>query len=990
MKFAKRGALLGSTLLTSVALTAGAFAQQAQQVEQEQQQQQEVAAADRIVVTGSRIARPDFSGSAPVLSVDAAAIENSGITNLTDFLSDLPALTNSFGQQQSAGTANGGAVGLNLLNLRGLGTARTLVLVDGRRHVAGNPGTSAVDINTIPVGLIERVEVLTGGASAIYGADGVSGVVNFVMRDDFEGTRVRAQYGAGEANTAGRTFVSALHGRNFFNDRLNATLAVEFAQENDLSVDDRSFLRRGQRQQLVTNPNYAPGTGQFENIPATDLRYVDTARGGAVYTTFSTARSPFGISWVGDGSEWVHGQSTSGFFMLGGSGSLLDDFQDQVLPGQDRWLANTTLSYRFNADHRVRASAKYVHTQTQFEAQPTFDFFITVLDDVAFIPDNIRNDAIFGAVFVGRDNFDLGYQYRDVERETFRADVGFDGRLNFFGGLDYDVSYVYGRTEQNTAYINERIEERWLAAIDSVVDPVTGNIVCRSDLDPNAIPLDLDPALWGLTFTPGPNSGCVPANIFGENVSPEAAAWINTTIHGRDVIEQHVFSAYVSGSSEALFSLPAGPILFAGGVEHRRERSRSTPDALQLQSEAIGANITWNGSSAISGGEFNVTEGYVEFDVPLLAGLPLIDELTLDAAYRYSDYSTAGGTETWKFGGIWRLSDQLMLRATRARAVRAPNISELFLPQVQTFQFITDPCTAVNVNAGTEFRLPNCTANLAPFGVDPLTFVDTTSASREGRVGGNPNLNVETADTITYGFVLTPSFGPLNNLSIAVDYYDIELSDFIQQVSGQVLANRCVDLPQPNQFCDLIQRGPDGRINFFEAYLVNIAERRVRGWDISAQYLLDPQEFFGLNRDIGTFAITAAANRIQSLELREAPDAPINERVTYPEAPKWTFVSDVTWSFDRFTVNYGYTWVDEVRRQTRERMAANPAWVAPQFVNFSQRSTHDISVRYSINDNLAVSGGINNFTNQRPDLGSEEQPVGALGRYYFMGVSASF
>lgn len=985
----RKGALLGSTLLTSFALAAGAHGQDAQQVEQEQAQQQ-AASQDLIVVTGSRIARPDFTGSAPVLSVDSAAIENSGITNLTDFLSDLPALTNSFGQQDSAGTGNGGAVGLNLLNLRGLGTARTLVLVDGRRHVAGNPGTSAVDINTIPVGLIERVEVLTGGASAVYGADGVSGVVNFVLRDDFEGTRVRAQYGAGEGNTAGRTFVSALHGRNFLDGRLNATLALEYAQENDLNVDDRSFLRRGQRQQLVTNPNYAPGTGQFENIPATDLRYVDTARGGAVYTTFDTSRSPFGISWQGDGTPWVHGQSTSGFFMLGGSGSLLDDFQDQVLPGQDRWLANATASYQFNSNHRMRGSLKYVRTETTFEAQPTFDFFITVLDDVAFIPSNIRSDAIFGAVFVGRDNFDLGYQYRDVERETFRADVGFDGQLNILGGLTYDVSYVYGRTEQTTNYINERIEERWLAAIDSVVDPATGNIVCRSDLDPTAAPPGLDPALWGLTFTPGPNSGCVPANIFGENVSPEAAAWINTTITGNDVIEQHVFSAYVSGSSEALFSLPAGPILFAGGIEHRRESSNSTPDALQLQSEAIGADITWNGSSAISGGEFDVTEGYVEFDVPLLAGLPLVDELTLDAAYRYSDYSTAGGTETWKVGGIWRLSDQVMLRATRARAVRAPNISELFLPQVQTFQFINDPCTAVNVNAGTEFRLANCQANLAPFGVDPLTFVDTTSASREGRVGGNPDLNVETADTLTYGVVLTPNFGFLSNLSVAVDYYDIELSDFIQQVTGQTLANRCVDLPQPNQFCDLIQRGPDGRINFFEAYLVNIAERRVRGWDISAQYLFDPQDTFNLDRDLGTFAITAAANRVQSLELREAPDAPINERVTYPEAPKWTFVGDVTWSFDRWTVNYGYTWVDEVRRQTFERMAANPDWVAPEFVYFSARSTHDISVRYSINDNFAVSAGVNNFTNQRPDLGSEDQPVSALGRYYFLGVSASF
>lgn len=993
MTFSNRERLLRSTIIAGFAAMGFTTAAAAQApVETQADEEAAAPAGERITVTGSRISRPDFTGSNPVLSVDAANIENSGVTNLTDFLTDLPALTNSFGQQDSAGTAQGGTVGLNLLNLRGLGTNRTLVLVDGRRHIAGNPGTSAVDVNTIPVGLIERVEVLTGGASAVYGADGVSGVVNFVLRNDYEGTQIRTQYGAGERHSAPRFFLNGLHGRNFLDNRLNATIAFEYATEGDLLIEDRSYLRRGARQQLVTNPNYTGAVGEFQNIPATDLRYVDTAREGAVYTTFSPDRSPFGISWLGDGTPWVSGTPTSGFFMLGGSGSLLDDFQDQVLPGQDRYLLNGTASYELAANHRLFGELKYVRTETTFEAQPTFDFFLEINDDVAFIPDSIRNDgrAAPGFIFMGRDNFDLGYQYRNVDRETARSVVGLEGSFDVLGGLDYEVSYVYGRTQQDEQYVNERIEERWLAAIDSVVDPATGNIVCRSDLDPSALPPGLDPRLWGLTFTPGANSGCVPANIFGENVSSDAANWINTELNRRSVLEQHVISGFVSGSTQPIFSLPAGPIRYAAGFEHRREESRTTVDPLERQSAELGLDISWSGQATNSGGEFNVTEGFVEFDIPLLAGLPLVEELSLDAAYRYSDYSTAGGTDTWKVGGIWRLDNQFMFRGTFAQAVRAPNISELFLPQTQTFQFISDPCTSINVNAGSDQRLANCQAALAPFGLDPLTFVDTTSASREGRVGGNPDLSVETAETLTYGGVFTPQFSWLNGFSIAIDYYDIKLEDAIQQVTGQILADRCFDLPQPNEFCGLIQRGPDGRINFFEAYLVNIAERRVRGYDISAQYLLDPAEVFGASSDMGTFTITAAANRTLSLELRETPDAPPNERVTYPEAPKWLFVGDVTWAIGDLSLNYGYTWVDETRRQTIERMAADPDWVAPEYIYYSARSTHDIQARYRLSDNLSVYGGINNFTNQTPDLGSENEPVGALGRFFYVGASANF
>jgi iron complex outermembrane recepter protein len=1009
--------LLRSTVIAG-AVALGASAAQAQApIETQQAAEAEAPASERITVTGSRIVRQDFTASNPVTTLDSGNIQSVGATNLTDFLSDTPALINSFDQQESANTGNAGQAGLNLLDLRGLGENRTLVLVDGRRHVAGRPGTAAVDINTIPVGLVERVEVLTGGASAVYGSDGVSGVVNFILRKDFEGTEVRAQYGAAEGHTAARSFISATHGRNFMNNRLNLTASVEFAQEDALNATERSYLVPGRRLSLAANPDYTGAPGEFQNIPLADGRYVDTARGGAV-TTYNTSNSPFDIGFVGDGSPWQHGafRSGTGFVMIGGSGTPLDDFVDQVLPGQDRYSVNFTGNFELTPQHRLFGEAKFNLIETTFQAQPIWDYFLPMQGDNAFMPESIRADLLpagsilpaemapNGVAFIGRDHFDLGFRNQDIERETIRTVAGIEGEFDAMGGLAYETSFVYGRSEQRGASQNDRISERFLAAIDAVVDPATGNVVCRSDINgglaPSVTPGMVFPGdtlgrwdadTWGTTFTPGANSGCVPANIFGENISPEAAAWINQTNHSRAVLEQYVVSGFVSGSSAEYFSLPGGPVSFAVGGEYRHERSDSYPSAIQRLGDDLGSDLTTTSRAPKSGGSFAVSEVFIEAEAPILADLPFIQDLTVDAAYRYSDYSNVGGHDTWKVGGRWTINDLLMLRGTAAQAVRAPNVNELFNPRLQTFGTISDPCTANNFQAGTDLRAGNCADILAPFGVNPADFNDPTSASRVGSTGGNPDLSPETATTFTYGAVFTPTASFFQGFSLSADYYDIEIEDAILTFSAQRVAEQCVDLPQPNQFCGAITRDPaTGRILNFESFPVNLAERRVRGWDVAANYAIDPAEFLGFDRDLGSLQLTAGANRTFSLELRESPDANPDERAGYPEAPKWTFVGNAAWSYDRLSLNYRYTWIDQTRRQTPERMSADPDWVAPEYVWFSERSVHDISARYQLTDMVGVYGGINNFTNQQPDLGSSTEPVGALGRFFYVGASASF
>jgi len=958
----------------------------AQETETEAEDEQET--TDVIQVTGSRITRPDFTASNPVVSVDAENIELSGATNLTNFLQDLPALVNSFDNQDSANTGNSGSAGLNLLNLRNLGTQRTLVLVDGRRHVAQSEGSSSVDVNTIPVGLIERIEVLTGGASAIYGADSVSGVVNFVLKDDYEGSSVRSQVGTTELGGADNFFVSGLWGENLLDNRLNLTLAAEYAVEDNLRSDERSFTRRGERYVQVRNPD---DTADDPNIPdnifARDARYIDTGREGLVYTNFGilTPADPrTGISYEGDGDPYEAGIFTSGFIMLGGSGTLLDDFIDEIIPRNERISLNMTANYELDPHHSLFVELKTVETQTGFQAQPTFDFFLTINPDVAFIPANIAAEPNFGSIFMGRDNFDLGFTGTDITRTTWRGVIGFEGEFDTLGGIEYEASWVYGRTESATAYYGDRIQERWLAAIDSVIDPATGEIVCRSDLDPTALPPGLNPDLWGLTFTPGPNSGCVPADVFGEDVSAEARDWINQTTHYSDRIEQNVAQAFISGDTETFLNLPGGPVSWVLGAEYREEKSQSFASEIEKQSAAVGDDISWQGQRIDSSGSFDVSEVFGEVSLPILANQPLIEEFAIDAAYRWSDYSTAGETDTWKVGGIWRLNQDIMLRGTVARAVRAPNITNLFLPNTQTFAFISDPCDVDNVEAGSDLRYANCLADL---GFDPNTFDSTTSASIEGRVGGNLDLLSEEADTITYGVVLTPQI--VEGLSIAIDYYDIDLANAILNVSPSTIAQQCVDLPRPNQFCALIDRDEDGEISFFRQYFVNVGQYTTSGVDFSARYLLDPADL-GLQDDIGAFALTLAGSKLESLIFQDLPDAEPDEQAGDPGAPKWQVTFDVTWRKDRWSVNYGSSWYEGTRRVSVERLEADPDWVAPEYIFSDDRWTHDMQVRHQFTDEISLYGGVTNLGNQLPDIGTQQTPVSALGRAYYFGVSADF
>nr|WP_246328964.1 TonB-dependent receptor [Brevundimonas lenta] len=966
-----------------------------------------------VVVTGTRIRVPDYEGSAPVSSVSSEALLSAGVTNVTDFLTDQPALVSSTTLQDNANAGDRGSVGLNLLNLRNLGTQRTLTLVNGRRHVAAQPGSQAVDVNTIPVGLIERVDILTGGTSAIYGADGVSGVVNFILRDDFDGWDVRAQSGWSDGGGGDNTFFSVLYGKNILDGTVNFTIAGEYSKTDALEREDRDFSAIATAETLTGNPNFGQ-PGEYEQAFFRNARYIDTSPGGSIYadlifgTLFGEPSGTLsGVDFNGDGTPFVDGVHSQDFVMIGGDGSQLAAFQTDLIPALERASLNATFNAELNSKMTFFGEFKYVNTQTEFLSQPSFDYSIFVPIDNPFIPQNVVDVAegpggiatALGGVLVARDNFDLGFITRDVNRDTFRGVLGLRGDLT--DTLQYEVSLNYGRTDETNTEGNNRINERFFAAVDSVDEGefltgvANGNIVCRSNLDPDAIPQGnfpgfgsdpFDQDTWGTTFTPGPNSGCVPMNIFGEGSPSQASLdWVLTDSTTRNTVEQFVFNAFISGDSGAWFELPGGPVSFALGVEYREESANSMPSFIEIQGANAGADISWLGEALPLKGDFHVKEIFGEVLIPILKDMAWAQNLTVNAAYRYSDYSTAGGTDAWNVGVRWDINDSFGLRGAVARAVRAPNISELFLPVSQTFAVLDDPCDADNFQAGDNpaTREANCRALLGLGPTDPYDFENTTSSSVEGLIGGNPNLETEKADTFTVGFVFRPSF--LDGFSMTLDYYDIELEDAIQFFTAQSIVDKCYDLPQPNQFCDLISRDPNTQfINGFEQFGVNVASYTTSGYDMTIRYFLDPADW-GMQRDIGTFGFSLSANKLEDLTFTEDPSDPLSVDETVGEAfvPEWQATLDIVWEYKDWMVNYGYNWFDETRR-----FEGRPAdYIDPKYVNYSARSTHDMQVRYTYDERIAVYGGINNIGDQQPDRGLTDYPVGPLGRFFYLGMN---
>jgi outer membrane receptor protein involved in Fe transport len=991
-----RGAPLSVAIaaaLASVGAPATVGAQETQQGE------------DVLVVTGTRIVQQDFNFANPIVSVEASDIEDSGQTNITTFLTEIPALSGSLDSFDSGGSdAFVGGAGINLLDLRYLGFDRTLVLVDARRHVASLAESAAVDISTIPVDLIERVDVLTGGASAIYGADGVTGVVNFVLRDDFEGLTVRAQTNAPEQTGAERSILALTYGHNYADDRGNVTVAIERSTEERLYGYDRDFngSGRGIFTRLARNPadTSDPPVGDGgtddpnvpDRLPFDLTAFGDSSRAGAIYTEFLNFPSP---EYDGDGTPWDFGElppqtiggfpdfPISPFFQIAGDATLQDDYlgYSTILPEIDRTAFNVFFKHEFSDRVELFSEVKYVASEVSNLSQPSFDFFLFLDQANPFIPAALQGVPMpDGGLYVSRDHIDMGIRGDEIERETERIVLGVRGEATSWA--DYDVSFVWGSTTVTADQTNNRFNDRFFAALD-VID--NGGVPdCRVNVDPTSTPADFpDP----ITYTPGDGT-CEPLNLFGDGApSAQAIDWIMNTTTAVDEIEQRVLSGYLTGD---VGSLPAGPISWAFGGEYREESSESRPDPFETAGATFGNVILPNS------GEFDVKEVFGELNLPLLTGKTGAQDLSLDAAFRYSDYSTIGSTNTWELGAQWAPIQAVTFRATVAEAVRAPNIAEVFGAENQTFEFIVDPCDVGEVPTGTQYRQANCAAILTPFGIDPNAFVDPNSSSVAGVSSGNPNIREESADTRTIGIVFRPSFA--EGLTFAIDYYDIELKDAVQTVGPEEIAERCVDAPTlANDFCPLIDRDPTtGAIESFRLVPVNLAALETSGFDFTLSYMLDAS-------DAGSFNFRLIGNKLEKLDflpsaggvvdddVGEGPDVSFAEQ----PVPELQATFDVTWERGPLSVNYGFQWFDETQRISNRNLngdtdlvGGDRDFIPAEYYYFDNKLTHDVHLRYTTNRSISIYGGVNNLTDEGPAFDQVFHPVSPVGRAYYVGIRA--
>lgn len=934
---------------------------------------------DEVVVTGSRIARPEIDQPNPITSFSAATLDQSGRVNVTDFLVQNPALLGSTtSADQSGSTAGFGQVGTNLLNLRNLGTDRTLVLVDGRRHVAGIPGSAAVDINTIPTDLIDRIDVQTGGASAVYGADAVSGVVNFVLKRDFEGVRARAQTGISDDGDAGSKFLSLTAGKNFAGDRANVVLNYEFREDDRVAGFRRSRVGDPFGSfSLVEDPADANDDPSVpDRRPFNNLRYQDSSRDGAVDLDLDGVPD-----FTGSGGVYNRGILFPGTGLVqGGDSTPVAGYQGDLQPENRIHNVNALTSFEFSPELRFFAQGKYTDTKAFSVAQPSFDFFTYLAPDNAFLNDRFGAAASANGAFVSRDNFDLGVRGESVTRETLRGVVGVDGRTE---RARYELSYVYGQTKSTFLSTNYRLADRYFAAVDAVRDPATGQIVCRSTLNPagNIDPNNFDaPAT---TFTPGRTGGCAPLNLLGEGVaSPAALDFINVDLVNRYRVRQHVVTGSVSGDFGRFFELPGGPIDYALGAEYRKELSDFISDPFAVRGELADLAQV----SSISG-DFDVKEFFAELRAPILRDLPFAETLEVNAAVRLSDYSTVGRTDTYSFSGVYAPVRDFRVRGTYSQAVRAPNISELFSPVSGTFAFIDDPCDPGNLAEGTATRAANCQAQLSAAGLTPAQIAafnpagdPRATASLPGRTGGNTELSEETARTWTAGVVLQPRFIP--RLTITADWFDIKLKDAVRTATAQELVDLCVDQPSlDNVYCRNVGRDPaTGFINDFFVGPQNVAAFEAAGLDVQLLYQLP------LDPRIGTFSLRVNGNYLDKRTFVPSPGAEVEDERLTTFDPKFSGTLDLTWTNGPLTLNYGLNYFSKTRRFSVDQLRANPDISEPRYFFFRERLEHDIQASIAVDERFSFYAGVNNIADKEGDLGSSNYPYTFLGRFFYAGA----
>jgi iron complex outermembrane recepter protein len=833
---------------------------------QEQESQEEL---DTVVVTGSRIPRSaDTETSQPVLTLDRQAIEATGLTSIGDVVQQIS--TNGAALNT---TFNNGGNGTTQVSLRNLGSNRTLVLVNGRRWVTGLTGS--VDLNTIPLAAVERVEVLKDGASAIYGSDAIAGVVNVITRQDFDGAAASALIGTTSDGDGTQQAYDFIIGAD--TERSNVLLGANYVKQESILAADREisavpsfglppnnvnsgasstsrfgrydYASQGAGQ--LTLRDGAPGCRNNQACtPATvaDFRRFSLATDGFNFAPENYLQTPqerigvFGqarfdiADWVSFKTELVYNERRS----------------EQLLAPQPLTFGRT-LPRGFNSP----TSLSYTFNISQFSLYNPFGEDITRVQKrmPTFAPRSFKQDV-----------------------DTYRFAGSFDGSFevgsrNFF----WDAGFAYtDNTAINTTLGLQNLDRVRQAVGPSMIDPASGRPICVT--------------------TPGNAAtviqGCVPLNLLtnSENITPEMINYINYIDKSTNDDEQRSYTANIYGD---LFELPGGMAGFAFGLEHRRVEGEFLPDAL------TSSGLTSGSQATSTRGGYNVDEAYLELALPLLADVPGAKLLEIELAARYSDYSTFGDTTNPKIGFKWKPIDDLLVRGNWSEGFRAPSIAELFTGAADSFPVLSDPCDAANLYAAfatgrlSQDGLNAVAANCLADGV-PTTFSQDNPQIRT-TVGGNPNLKPETSVSRTLGLVWSPSF--LQGFNVSLDWWSIDIKDPIQAVNIQDAFDGCYkQLPgqRIQSLCDLITRDPvSGAAADIDSTLTNQGKLEVEGFDLNLTY--------GFETNFGKFSVNWDNSYISKFDRQITADLPVRSDVgNYTSNnPTWRLRSNITLGWER-------------------------------------------------------------------------------------------
>jgi outer membrane receptor protein involved in Fe transport len=1004
-----RGRLLASTLLVSSALFAApAMAQTVSGSAQDVSIAQDDATASQtsqdVVVTGSRLARPDIESAAPVAVVGAEEIAlQAGSANIENVLNDLPQVTAT-----TSSTSNNPGNGVATVNLRALGPSRTLTLVDGKRYVSYDV-TQQIDLNTIPAALVERIDVVTGGRSAVYGSDAIAGVVNFILKKNFQGLDLQSQYNVTERGDGQIFDVNATIGANVEDGRGNATVHVGYLKRSGTFAGARSFGINALTNQAGNPPTIINGGSGF--VPQT--RLVQAGIGA--------------LLGLGAGNDSVD------FNPDGSLGPYLPTDAYNFSPinyiqvPQERFLISAQAHYEINEAIVPYISAQFINNRVTQELAPTpigntvaFGQSangvlgpLTIQTNSPFLAPSVRaafialdaaetnaatrnNGYILATSFASR-TLALGPRRNDDDRNAYRIMAGLRGDLG--GSWSYDGSYMYARTRNSQRQSGNVSLSNFLAATNNAFrNPTTGAI------SPFPFAGVTNGGELVCADATARASGCVPANIFGlNNISPAAINYLG--IGATNLQEYTTEHAIFALTNSRLFDFGTGPVGLAVGGEWRSEAGRITPDTFLASGNVAGFN-----PGQPTAGSYSVKEAFAEVNVPL-ANDTFVHRAEVNFAGRVSDYSNAPGTVyTYAINGVFAPVRDLTLRGQYSRAIRGPSVNELFLGNTVSAAVNIDGCAVAAAAPGGALNA-FCIAQGVPASVlanptqraqlgDPTIVAPTTF------LGGNPNLKEETATTWTVGGVFAPTFLP--GFTATVDYYNIEIEDYISRVGTANIGAACFE-QQLQQFCSLLTRNSLGQLQSISDRNANSGGLKTTGIDVGVNYTYRPGSLFGIEG--GSIGFSFQGSRLLTYDytpvlglniVRECagryglfctPAAAAN--VAGVPLPKWRHSARLSLGTETVRASLQWRYLGSVRDSQDAVIYA--------VERLPERNYFDLTLGFSPADMFDLNVGVTNLLDEQPPLLPSSQNGGAgeqtntfpsvydvIGRAFFVSTRLRF